>query len=88
MLTPSLPPWNVSGESRASLISHMSFFKHFFNKIFYLFLQRGKGGRRGRETSVWERNINAREKHLSVASHMRPDLGLKPHPGHVPWLGI
>ena len=46
---------------------------------------------RGREGEGWgemerdgERNINVREKHQSVASHMLADQGLKPQPRHVP----
>ena len=31
-----------------------------------------------------QRNIDVREKYLSVASQMRPDQGLNPQPRHVP----
>ena len=40
-----------------------------FLKIFYLFIFRG----RGREDEREERNIELREKHQLVASHMEPD---------------
>ena len=39
-----------------------------FLKRFYLFLERGKEGRK-------ETNINVREKHWSIASHMQPNQG-------------
>ena len=47
---------------------------------FYLFLERGEGGR-GRETLMWERNINW----LPLAC---PQPGTWPQPRHVPWPGI
>ena len=40
------------------------------------------------ETSVWERNIDVRGKHQSVASCMVPDQGLNPQPKYMPWPGI
>ena len=43
---------------------------HFFRKFHYLFLERGEGRDKERE-----RNINVREKHHLVASHMHPDPG-------------
>ena len=45
-------------------------------KIFYLFLERGEGRERGRETSVCDC--------LSCTPHWGPGLQLR----HVPWLGI
>ena len=35
-----------------------------------------------------ERNIDVRQKHWSVASHICPIQGSKPQPKYVPWLGI
>ena len=49
----------------------------FFKYFIYLFLDRGKGGRkRGRETSM-----------CGCLSH-HPSWGPGPQPRHVPWLGI
>ena len=42
---------------------------------------------RGREGEI-ERNINAREKHQSAASHRCPDRGLDLQPRRVPWAGL
>ena len=48
-----------------------------------LILEREEGGERERE-----RNINVREKHRSVASHVHPNQGSTPQPRFVPWLEI
>ena len=49
-------------------------------KIFiYLFLERGK-----RREKEGERNIDVREKHRLVASHMCPNRGLGHNPGMCP----
>ena len=44
--------------------------------------ERGREGERGRETLMWERNINR----LPLIYELWP--GTKLHPSHVPWLGI
>ena len=53
---------------------------YFLYKIFYLFIFRERG-RMGKER---ERNIDAREKHQLVASHMHPNWGSNLQPKHVP----
>ena len=64
---------------RSELLNQQS---DFFNKRFYLFIFREKGGRkRGRETAMWERNIDW----LPPAC---PNQGPGLQPRHVPWLGI
>ena len=58
----------------------------FFKGFIYLFLERGKRRRkRGRETLMWERNI---EKPWPVASHKHFNKEVNPQPRVVPWLGI
>ena len=49
----------------------------FFKDFIYLFLERGKEGKRERE----------KYQHV-VASHVAPHWGPGPQPRHVPWLGI
>ena len=50
-------------------------------RIYLLILEREEV--RGRETLMWERNIDR-----LVASHACPDWGLNLQPRYVPWLGI
>ena len=52
-----------------------------FKDFMYLFLKRGEGREKEKE-----RNIDVREKHLSVPPHMYPGWGSNPQLRHVSWL--
>ena len=54
---------------------------HSFKDFIYLFFERGEGRERKREG-----NISVREKHQSVASCTRPNLGPNLQPRLVPWI--
>ena len=51
-------------------------FIHFYFFIFYLFLERGEGREKEKE-----RNINVREIHQPIASHIPPTEDLVCNPG-------
>ena len=57
-------------------ICFQRFFKKIFFLRFYLFLERGEGRKRGRETSVYDCLLHT------------PYWRLGPQPRHVPWLGV
>ena len=64
-------------------MQYTQFFIHLL-KDFYLFLEKGEGKKKERE-----RNIDVREKHLSVASHTRLDQARACNqPRNVHWLRI
>ena len=42
----------------ASTVLVLSFYLCIFKKRFYLFLERGEGREKGRETSIWERDMD------------------------------
>ena len=81
----------------------LTYINYFFKDFIYLFLERGKGGRkRGRETSVWERNINqlpfvcTRTRDQTCSPGMCPDWELNQwhfalqdnaHPTELHWSG-
>ena len=56
------------------------FFKKFLPEDMLMDFREGKGRERERK-----KNIDVREKHLSVASHIHPNLGPNWQPRHVPW---
>ena len=65
----------LTAPTRSGPGSHFS-----FKDFTYLFLERGEGREKERET-----NINVWEKHQLVASCTHPDWGPGPQPRHVPW---
>ena len=59
-----------------SIMKTLIIFKDFLKDFIYLFLERGEGRERGRETS------------MCGCLSRAPYWGPGPQPRHVPWLGI
>ena len=75
---------NLSSQLHQNFIHAKAVHFILFKKWFYLFIFRERGSegkKRGRETSMWERNID--QVPLAL-----PQRGPGPPPSHVSWLGI